>query len=124
MDRKTFIQKTLGALLLAAPAYAILSCSSDDSGSNPPSQGGGNPDCLTNGTGSSIASNHGHSISVSIGDINAGVEKTYDITGSGNHAHSVTVSAAHFNALRSNQAVEVLSTTGDGHSHNVTIFCA
>lgn len=124
MNRKTFIQKTLGALILAAPAYALLSCTSDDSGSNPPPQGGGNADCLANGTGTSIASNHGHSISVPVADINAGVDKTYNITGSGSHAHNVTVTAANFNSLRDNQPVEITSTSGGGHTHNVTIFCA
>lgn len=125
MDRKTFIRKTAGSLLLAVPAYALLSCSSssDDSNSNPPPTGG-NPDCLANGTNSNISSNHGHIITVSSADVNAGAEKTYDITGSGNHSHSVTVSAANFNTLKSNQQISVNSTSGDGHTHNVTISCA
>ncbi len=125
MDRKTFIRKTAGALLLVVPAYALLSCSSssDDSNSNPPPTGG-NPDCLANGTTSSIGTNHGHSIFVSIADVNAGAEKTYDIMGSGNHSHSVTVSAANFNTLKSNQQINITSTNDDDHTHNVTISCA
>lgn len=126
MDRKTFIQKTTGAILLAAPAYVLLSCSSssDDSNTNTPPPTGGNPDCLANGTNSNIGANHGHSISVPIADINAGVDKTYDITGSGGHPHSVTVSAVNFNMLKNNQSISVGSTLGDGHTHNVTISCA
>ncbi len=128
MDRKTFIQKTTGAILLAAPAYVLLSCSSssDDSNTNTPPPGGGNRDCLANGTNSSIGANHGHSISVPIADINAGVDKSYNISGTAGHAHSVAVTAANFDALRNNQSVEITSSsdTGDGHLHNVTIFCA
>ena len=121
MDRKTFIRKTAGALLLAVPAYALLSCSSSSDDSN---STGGNPDCLANGTNSSIGTNHGHSITVSSADVNAGVEKTYNITGNGNHSHSVTVSAGNFNTLKNNQQISVNSTSGDGHTHNVTISCA
>jgi len=122
MNRKTFIKKTVGALLLAAPAYALLSCSSSDDSDSPPV--GGNPDCLANGTNSSIGSNHGHAITVSTSDVNAAVEKIYNITGSSGHSHSVTISAANFNTLKSNQQISVNSTSGNGHSHNVTVSCA
>jgi hypothetical protein len=111
MDRKTFIQKSAGALLLAAPAYVLLSCSSSDDS---------NPNC----TNTSISDNHGHSISVSKNDVNAAVEKIYNITGSGDHPHNVTVSAANFNTLKNNQQISVTSTEEDGHNHSVTISCA
>ncbi|RLD30189.1 MAG: hypothetical protein DRI75_00500 [Bacteroidetes bacterium] len=124
MDRKTFIKKTAGGLLLAIPAFALINCSpSDDSSSNSPPTGG-NPDCLANGTNSSIGANHGHSLAVSSTDVNAGVEKTYNIAGSAGHSHSVTVSAANFNVLKNNQQISVNSTTGDAHTHSVTISCA
>lgn len=32
MDRKTFIQKTAGAMLVALPASSLLGCSSSDDG--------------------------------------------------------------------------------------------
>ncbi len=124
MDRKTFIKKTAGVLLLAAPAYALLNCSSSDDSNSNPLPSGGNPDCLTNGTNSSIGSNHGHSLTVSSADVNAGAEKTYSITGSSPHSHSVTVSAANFTTLKSNQQISINSTSGGGHTHNVTISCA
>lgn len=125
MDRKTFIKKTAGALLLAAPVYALLSCSSssDDSSPNPPPIGS-DPDCLANGTNSSIGGNHGHSITVSTADVNAGVEKTYNITGSSGHSHSVTVSSTNFTTLKNNQQISLNSTSGGGHTHSVTVSCA
>ena len=122
MDRKTFIRKTAGALLLAAPVYALLSCSSssDDSGSN----NNNTPDCLENGTLSSISANHGHSLTVSKADVNSGTEKTYTIDGGAGHSHSVTVSAANFNTLKNNQQISLSSTTQNSHSHSVTVSCA
>ena len=125
MNRKTFIKKTVGGLLLAIPTYALLNCSSssDDSGSNNPPTGG-NPDCLANGTNSSISGNHGHNITVSTADVNAGAEKTYNIMASANHSHSVTVSVANFNTLKNNQQISVSSTTGNSHTHSVTVSCA
>ncbi len=128
MDRKTFIQKTAGAMLLVVPAYAILNCSSsDDSDSDNNSGGNGNPtpDCLANGaTASSISSNHGHSLIVSSADVLAEADKIYSIQGSSGHAHEVTVTSANFNTLQSNQQISVTSTNGDGHTHSVTISCA
>ena len=131
MDRKTFLKKTAGALLLAAPAYALISCSSssDDSGSNNNNNnngggGGYGGDCLTNGTSSNISNNHGHNLTVSKTDVSNATQKTYDIDGSAGHSHSVTVTAGNFTTLQGNQQISVSSTTGDGHSHSVTISCA
>ena len=124
MDRKTFLKKTTGALLLATTAYALSSCSSssDDSGSN--NNNGGTRNCLDNGTASTIGGNHGHSLTVSKGDVANGTEKTYTIDGSAGHSHMVTVTAANFSTLQGNQQVAVSSTSGNGHSHSVTISCA
>ncbi len=125
MNRKTFIKKTVGALLIALPAYSVLSCSSssDDSGSN--NSGGGTANCLQNGArASSISGNHGHSLTVSKADVTAGAEKTYSINGSSGHAHSITVSVANFSTLKNNQQVIISSTSGNNHTHSVTISCA
>ena len=127
MKRKTFIQKTLGIMLLAIPSYALLNCSSsDDSDSDNNSGGNNNPaDCLANGaTASSISSNHGHSLTVSNADVQTGVDKVFSIQGSSGHTHQVTVTSANFNTLQTNQQITVTSTNADGHSHSVTISCA
>jgi len=125
MDRKTFIKKVSGGLLLAIPAYAVMSCSSSDDGggSNQP-PAGGTKDCLANGTASSIGSNHGHLLQVSVADINNGADKQYSIQGSSGHNHDITVTAANFTTLKSNQQIQVTSTSGDNHTHSVTISCA
>jgi len=127
MDRKTFLKKTAGALLLATPAYVLISCSSSSDDNSPNNGGGGGvfePDCLKNGATGSISVNHGHNLTVSATDVNSGAEKTYNITGSAGHSHSVTVTADDFLTLKDNLPVTIDSTAGGGHTHSVTVSCA
>lgn len=124
MKRKTFLKKTAGALLLAIPAYSLMDCSSSDDSPNPNPNPNPDNDCLQNGTNSSIGANHGHTLTVSIADINAGTQKTYNIQGSAPHPHEVTLTAADFNALSANTSIVKTSTTEDSHSHSVTVSCA
>lgn len=124
MERKTFLKKTVGALILVGPALALLNCSSSDdsSSSNNPDQ---QVNCLQNGaSATSISSNHGHSLVVSREDVNAGSEKEYSIQGGSGHSHLITVTAANFNTLSTNQSITVQSSTDDNHTHSVTISCA
>lgn len=119
MTRKEFLGSLIGAgALLAA-------CGGDDGGSTPDS-GGTARNCALNGTTVTIENNHGHVLTVLKADVTAGVEKTYDITGTSGHAHMVTVTAANFATLQSNAnaTVMVTSTSGGGHTHGVMIICA
>lgn len=125
MDRKTFIQKTMGAMLLAIPVYSISGCSSSDDGpAIPDPQPNAQANCVDNGTATSIGSNHGHALAVSKDDINAGVEKTYSIQGSSGHDHTVTLTAANFTSLKNNSSISVSSSSDADHSHAVTVSCA
>jgi hypothetical protein len=116
MNRKEFLQSLLG---LGVGASALAACGSDDGGKD--AQGAAN--CLLNGTNAQVGTNHGHAISVSVADLNAGADKTYDITGSSPHAHSVTITAAMFTMLKANTSITVTSTSGGGHTHTVTVGC-
>lgn len=128
MDRKTFIRKTTAGLILGIPAITLLGCSgSDDSGPNNPNP---NPpvakDCIENGTLSTVATSdgHTHSLTVSKEDVQAGVEKTYDLSLVDGHIHQVTISAAQFQTLQANNSVSATTTSNDGHSHGVSVTCA
>ncbi len=121
MDRNTFIKKITGAIFINIPFYSILSCSGSD---NDPAPEIVDKNCLLNGTVGSVSSNHGHSISVSKADIEAGVTKQYNIQGSSNHSHSVTVSESDFTSLKSNQQIQLATSSGGGHTHSVIISCA
>jgi len=123
MDRKTFIQKFSGLMVVGIPTMLLVNCSSDSDDSPPPPPGA-DPNCLDNGTNSFIGSNHGHSLTVSKEDVDAGIEMQYNIQGNATHAHSVTVTSGNFNSLKNNQSVTISSTAGDGHTHSVSVSCA
>jgi hypothetical protein len=101
-----------------------MDCSSSDDAPGNPNPNPSGADCLQNGTNVSIGGNHGHSLTVSVADINAGVDKTYSIEGSADHPHQVTVTAAQFNTLKSNTQIVIASSVNSDHSHSVTVSCA
>ncbi len=126
MDRKTFIKKSLGVMLIALPTYSFVSCTNSDDGSgntmeNPNNQGEAN--CTSNGTQSSISANHGHTLTVPSSDVVTGTARTYSIQGSSGHDHMVTLSANDFASLQNNNSISVNSTNDDGHTHSVTVSC-
>ena len=123
MDRKTFIKRMAGTLLIGIPAYSMLGCSSSDDGVTTPPPNN-NTDCLANGTQSSISANHGHTLQVPASDVQNGTEKQYSIQGGSGHDHNITVTAANFSTLKSNQQIQVTSTSGDSHTLVVTVSCA
>lgn len=125
MDRKTFIKKAMGTMLVTIPLYSISGCSSSEDGTPVPDPKP-NPqaNCIDNGTASTIGANHGHTLTVSKSDVGAAAEKTYSIQGSSTHDHVVTITAANFTSLMNNSAISVTSTSGSGHTHNVTVSCA
>nr|WP_299381793.1 hypothetical protein [Allomuricauda sp.] len=125
MDRKTFIKKTTGALLVSIPAYSILACSKDDSANGDPNLDPNQRDCTENGANAiAISSNHGHTLIVSKEDIEAGEEKTYSIQGGSGHNHTVRLTTSHFESLRQNNQITVESSQNSLHRHDVTVACA
>jgi hypothetical protein len=104
----------IGTVVLAA-------CGGDDGGSavDAPSSAS----CTMNGTIATIDGNHGHTLTIPAADVVAGVERTYDITGTSPHSHMVTVSAANMATLAANGTVQVTSTSGGAHTHTVSVRC-
>lgn len=124
MKRIEFIKKAGISMLVTLPALTHVACS--DENDNPVPGPGNNldPNCLENGTKTTIGSNHGHSLVVSINDINAGTEKIYSIQGTSGHNHEVTLTSDNFQSLKDNNSITVSSTNDDGHIHSVTVTCA
>lgn len=75
-------------------------------------------------SGTSIASNHGHSLTIAEADLSSSTDKTYSIQGSAGHDHTVTFTAAQLASLKAGQSVMVNSTTAQSHMHAVTARCA
>ncbi len=136
MNRKSFIRKTSAGILIGIPAITLLSCSGSDNDSNPgpgtdddlgpgtdDDQGSSDPNCVENGTDTSISANHGHSLSVSKEDVAAGTEKTYTLSQGDGHTHEVTITESQFETLQGNTQITATSTSDAGHTHNVTVSC-
>jgi len=125
MNRKTFIKKAAGTVLVAVPAYALIGCSNDDSTDVAPVDDPDATDCLANGANATaISSNHGHTLAVSKADIDAGLEKTYSIQGTSGHNHTIVVSADNFNTLKTAKSIQIESSRDASHRHDVTVSCA
>ena len=67
-----------------------------------------------------VGKNHGHVLTMSLADVTAGAEKTYDLTGKAKHAHSVTLTPEHMRRLLAGELVRTESTTGL-HAHRIVL---
>ena len=125
MERKEFFKRLGGMALLTLPAAYVVSCSGSDDSDGGNNNNNNAPNCLENGArAGTIVNNHGHSLIVPRADVEAGVEKTYNIQGTSSHSHLITVTAANFQTLSNNQQVVVGSTNDNNHTHSVTLICA
>jgi hypothetical protein len=124
LKRSEFIIKGLTAVAFGLPLMAVVNSCSTNVEPTPTPPSNDPKDCLTNGTTSSIGSNHGHSLTVSKEDVSAATEKSYSIQGSSGHNHNVTITAANFSDLINNQSIQVSSSSSSGHTHNVSVGCA
>ena len=118
MTRKQFLRSVVGVGVGAVGVAALAGCGGDD--------GGGSVDapaavCTT--PAAAIQGNHGHTITVTLTEVNAGVDKMYDITGTSIHSHMVTITAADFVMIKAGTTRMVVSTTGGGHTHPVNVMC-
>jgi hypothetical protein len=80
--------------------------------------------CNQRGTIAQITQNHGHVLMVTMDDVLAGVDKTYDIMGTSLHTHSVTITAAELAMLQTNQSITTVSSSSDAHTHGIVVLCA
>ena len=118
ITRKEFLGGLVSAVVLAA-------CGSGEEDDDPTPDGEEKTSCTMNGTSVEIASNHGHTLTVSKADVSAAAEKTDDIMGTSAHKHMLTISAAQFAMLKDNTSISVTSTaSSDGHTHKINVLCA
>jgi hypothetical protein len=84
---------------------------------------GGDDDDDNRACTTEIAMNHGHQLTISEADKQAGVAKDYSIQGTSAHSHTVSLEASDFKDLASGTIVIVTSTMDAGHTHDVEIHC-
>jgi threonine synthase len=121
LTRKEFLSSMVSTVVGVAGAVVLVACSD-----NPPAVDAGAANCLANGTTVEIGTNHGHTLVVTKDEVNAGVEKAYEIQGTSTHPHTVTVTAALFATLKNNTSVTATSTSNGSpaHTHTITVRCA
>jgi len=66
-----------------------------------------------------VSQNHGHVFAVTIAEIDAAADKTYDISGKSGHKHEVVISKAQFLELQQAKIVRLASTRAGGHLHRI-----
>lgn len=113
ITRKEFLQAGVATLVAAT-----IGCASEDDGDD---DGEG----CSGAASANIATNHGHSLSVPVGDINDGAGQDYDIQGTADHSHTVSLSDDDMMRIAAGDNVSVTSSMGGGapHSHAVTVSC-
>jgi hypothetical protein len=124
MTRKGFLgAATGGAILLLLQACGG---GGDDDSSTPTGGGATSGAALTQcgSSGAAISSNHGHTLSIPVADLDSAVDKTYSIAGSASHDHTVTFTPEQLKQLKAGQTVTVGSSTSFQHAHNVTPTCS
>ncbi len=115
MTRKSFLSLLLKTTAAAAVIPVVAACGGgDDDGG-----GGGGADAAP-GCEEMIAGNHGHVLNVTQADIDAGVDKTYTLSGSAGHEHMLTITAAQFAQLAAGESITSTSTATT-HMHTVTV---
>ena len=103
----------------------VLTAACGDDGEENPAGGGGTGGGASGGAcGATIATNHGHKLTVTKAEAMAGVAKTYDIQGTSMHNHTVELTAEDFADLLDGTVLSVMSSTDASHAHEVTIECA
>jgi hypothetical protein len=115
MDRREFL-KELSYLGFVSGMVFLVGCGDDngdngDSGSTP-----GNSDI----TGT-ISNNHGHTVTLTASQLQAGEDVTLTMTPGGDdeHTHTVYLTADDLDKIASACSVTVTSSTDSGHSHEV-----
>ncbi|MDI1443517.1 hypothetical protein [Polyangium sp. 6x1] len=71
-----------------------------------------------------VGKNHGHVFVVTLADIMAGAEKTYQIAGTAKHPHEVTLTVEDMKTLLKGELLRAKSTQGLTHTHRVHVRCA
>lgn len=68
-----------------------------------------------------IARNHGHTLTVTLSELFRNGPKTYKIKGSSLHSHEVEITTEILTALQKEKIVEIESSSDFGHDHVITL---
>lgn len=119
MTRKGFLgAATGGTVLLILQACGGGGGAYGSSGSMGDPQGG-----MCGASGTAIAGNHGHVLTIATADLDSTVDMSYSIQGTASHTHTVTLTVAQLQAIKGGGTVTVTSSTTLSHDHVLTVSC-
>jgi len=113
-----------GALVGASALLIFQGCGGGSDYSTSPAPPPPATGCGASGT--SIAGNHGHVLTIVRADLDSTVPMSYSMAGTAGHDHMVTFTVAQLQQLKAGASVTVTSTPasiGLAHTHDVTATC-
>lgn len=113
--RREFTRLSLLSML-SGVAITVTACGSS-------SDGPGGPTPSADGRTGSISANHGHSVTITNAQLNAGGQLVLTLQGSVGvpaHTHTVALSASEVVSIRDGARVSKSSSLEDAHTHTVT----
>jgi hypothetical protein len=128
--RRTFLA---GALIWIPAGAAVLSallaaCSGgEDDNASALSTCSESGTCDTSGAiNTAISSNHGHTVTLSQAEVDAGQAVTKQLTLASGHTHDVTLTAEMLQEVKAKKLLRLESTAGstDSHTHCVSFNCS
>lgn len=111
MDRRKFLSLAAGSVAVGA-LIVLQGCNSGSDGSTTPTP-------TTGDKSGAISTNHGHSVTLSAAQQQAGAAVTLTTTG-GDHAHTVGLRDTEVATIAAGTRFSILSSVTAGHSHTVT----
>ncbi|MCZ6553623.1 MAG: hypothetical protein O7A67_07440, partial [SAR324 cluster bacterium] len=132
LNRRDFLRRGLALPPTLAGLWAGLSLAScGDDGSTSANESelsscSDTGDCVAGGDFNvAIALNHGHTLTLTQAEVDAGAEIAVDVADNGDHNHTVTLTAAMLADVAGGMRLHVQSAAAaDGHSHCITINCS
>ena len=64
-----------------------------------------------------------HTLTIPVEDVLGGDSQTYELTTGDGHTHLVTINAPNMTKLANGESIQTQSTTDAGHEHPVTVTC-
>lgn len=116
MTRNEFLRSVLGVGVGAATVALVAGCGDDGAAT----ADAGNT-CTS--PANQIGTNHGHTLTITLADVDAAVAKTYDITGTAGHAHTLTITPQQFMQIKEGRTLNIESSNGLAHTHTITVMC-
>lgn len=110
MDRRKFLSLAAGGVALGI----LIAAGGCDN-----SSGTTDADSGFNDKGGAISANHGHAITLTAAQQQAGAAVTLTTTG-GTHSHSLNLTAANVAAVAAGTRVSGESSVADAHSHTIS----